>query len=291
MIIHEINLDMIPGNDLVSVKLNQYDEDFYLRINLFSRHGNFSVLTGTTAIIRGTKPDGEAYSADCSVDGTTVTVTGNQQMTAAAGRAIFELSLRRDGKELNTANFILDIEQAAMDKDTVASTSVVRELVEIMDNSEEIINAGQQYAESQAAMTELTERSEAAAETATSAKDRTEEVASQTESRWTEISEQIERKSTAIANLVSNADQVAAEASEIAGNALNEAAEASNSLEDMQRSVDALSLEHSSFVADGYVENEEAVFVDKNGVEMFRIFGIGGGSGGGVKIKSSKPGS
>ena len=281
MIIHEFDLDMIPGGSMASVRLNQYDEDFNLKINLFSRNGNFSAPSGTTALIRGTKPDGNAFSADCSINGTVVTVTGDQQMTAAAGRAVFELSLRRNGKELNTANFILDIEQAAMDKDTVASKSVVRELVEIMDNSEEIINAGQQYENSQRAMEELTARSEAAAATATSMKTQTEEIATQTAEQWEEVSEQIERKSAAIASLVSNADQVAAEASEKAGNALNEAAEATNALEDIQQQVTALGLEHSSFVADGYVEDEEAVFTDKDGNEMFRISGIGGGSGGG----------
>ena len=280
MIIHEFSLDMIPGGSLVSVRVNQYDEDFNLKINLFSRNGNFSVLSGTTALIRGTKPDGNAFSAECSVNGTIVTVVGDQQITAAAGRAIFELSLRRNGKELNTANFIIDIEQAAMDKDTVASKSVVRELVDIMDNAEEIIKAGQQYADSQAAMEELTARSEAAAETATTMKTQTEDIATQTETKWAEVSEQMDRKSAAIATLATNADQVAAEASEKAGNALNEAAEVSNSLEDVQSKLTALELEHTGFVADGYVEDEEAVFVDKDGNEMFRITGIGGSGGG-----------
>ncbi|MBR0411049.1 MAG: hypothetical protein IJI25_08625, partial [Eubacterium sp.] len=266
---------------MASVRLNQYDEDFNLKINLFSRNGQFSVLTGTTALIRGTKPDGNAYSAEASVNGTVVTVTGNQQITAAAGRAVFELSLRRNGRELNTANFIIDIEQAAMDKDTVASKSVVRELVDIMDNAEEIINAGQQYENSQRAMEELTERSESAAETATTMKAQTEEIATQTEERWEDISEQMDRKSKAIADLVTTADETAAKAASDASDALNEAAEATNTLQDVQTKLKGLEQEHLGFVADGYVEDEEAVFVDKEGNEMFRITGIGGGSGGG----------
>ena len=281
MIIHEFDLDMIPGGNVPSIRVNQYDEDFNLKINLFSRNGNFSVLSGTTALVRGTKPDGNAYSAEVSVSGTVVTVPGNQQITAAAGKAIFEISLRRNGKELNTANFVIDIEQAAMDKDTVASTSVVRELVDIMDNSEEIINAGQQYENSQRAMEELTERSEAAAETATTMKTQTEEIATQTAEKWTEVSEQMDRKSAAIATLVTNADEVAAEASEKAGNALNEAAEVSNSLEDLQQKITELQLNQTRFVADGYVEDEEGVFVDKDGNELFRMSGIGGSGGGG----------
>lgn len=280
MIIHEFDLDMIPGGSLVSIRVNQYDEDFNLKINLFSRNGNFSVLSGTTALIRGTKPDGNAFSAECSVNGTVVTVTGNQQMTAAAGRAIFELSLRRNGKELNTANFIIDIEQAAMDKDTVASTSVVRELVDIMDNSEEIINAGQQYADSQAAMTELTARSEAAAEAAEAAKEATSEKATQMESRWSEISEQMDRKSAAIASLVTTADEAAKEALEKAGNAENEVAETTNKIDEINQRIDNLILDAQNYVNDGYVEDGEGIFFHDD-TELFRMSGIGGGSGGG----------
>ena len=165
MITYVFDLDMVPGRSKSEVHINQYDEDFELQIHLFASSGTFSVEEGTTASIRGTKPDGNAYTADATINGTTVTVSGHQQITAAAGRAVFELSLSKDGKELNTANFVLVIERAALDKDTVASDSVVRELVDIMDNSEEIINAGQQYENSQRAMEELTARSEAAAET------------------------------------------------------------------------------------------------------------------------------
>ena len=41
MIIHEFDLDMIPGGNVPSIRVNQYDEDFNLKINLFSRNGNF----------------------------------------------------------------------------------------------------------------------------------------------------------------------------------------------------------------------------------------------------------
>lgn len=54
MITYEFDLDMVPGGRRTEVWLNQYDEDFELKINLIVRQGTFTVETGTTAAIRGT---------------------------------------------------------------------------------------------------------------------------------------------------------------------------------------------------------------------------------------------
>ena len=141
MLIHEFDVDMVPNGNRVDVWLNQYDDDFLLKFNLYARVGEFTVPNGTTAAIRGTKPDGNGFSADAVLNGSVVTVEGDQQMTVAAGRAIFELTLHNDGKELNTANLNVHIERAALDKDTPTSRSQTRELVEIEDNAEELIAA------------------------------------------------------------------------------------------------------------------------------------------------------
>ena len=49
---------------------------------------------------------------------------------------------------MNTANFILDVERAALDKDTLGSDSVIRELVTVIDRTDEIIAAARQSDES-----------------------------------------------------------------------------------------------------------------------------------------------
>ena len=141
MITHEFDLDIVPGGPKVELRLNQYDSDFVLRIHLIARTGTLSILPGTTAQIRGVKPDGNVYSADVHVDpdNNMVTVPGNVQITAASGRAVFEICLTQEEKELNTANFIINIERAPMDKDAVTSDSVVRELINVMDDLEEIV--------------------------------------------------------------------------------------------------------------------------------------------------------
>lgn len=110
------------------IHLSQYDSDFTLVFNLYASKGAFTMPTGTTAEIRGTKKDGNGYDAAATVSGNTVTVTGDEQMTAVAGSNVFEIALYKSNKRLNTINFILQVEHAALDADTITSESVLREL-------------------------------------------------------------------------------------------------------------------------------------------------------------------
>ena len=131
-------IDMRPGAVPLVIHLGQYDSDFSLVFELYSSAGNFTVESGTTAMIRGTKTDGNAYDADATINisAKTVTVAGSEQMTAAKGRNVYELVLKKGTKVLSTANFILDVERAAMDADTIASESVLKELNAIIAGAE-----------------------------------------------------------------------------------------------------------------------------------------------------------
>ena len=130
MITYSYDIDMSPGGVPIFIHVNQYDDDFSIVFSLYSSSGAFSLVTGTEAVVRGTKRDGNGYSADCTIDTTnkTITVTGHKQMTAVAGNNTFELVLSRNNKVLSTANFILCVERAAMDAGTIVSDTVLKEL-------------------------------------------------------------------------------------------------------------------------------------------------------------------
>lgn len=117
------------------IHLSQYDSNFTLVFNLYASTGEFTMPTGTTAEIRGTKRDGNGYDAAATVSGSTVTVTGDEQMTAVAGQNVFEIATYYNNKRLNTINFILDVERAALDADTITSESVLRELNAIIEGA------------------------------------------------------------------------------------------------------------------------------------------------------------
>ena len=142
MITYDFFLDMTPGGKRPVLYLSQYDDDFTLIAHLFARAGTFTVEAGTTAQIRGTKADGNGYSATATVDvdNKTVTVTGAKQMTAAAGKGAFEISLSKDGQELNTANFTIEVEKSPLDRDTI-SASEIKEFVYTYDRIDELKSA------------------------------------------------------------------------------------------------------------------------------------------------------
>ena len=294
MISYTYDLDMVPGGRRTEVPLNQYDEDFELNFNLFARNGVFEVQEGTTVAIRGTKPDGNGFSADATIDGNTVTVVGDQQMTVVAGRAAFELTLYKDEKELNTANFTINVERAALDKDTVHSRSQTRELVEIEDNADEIIAAAQQASAAQEAIAASAHQVEVNAATAVAAMEAAQAARSAIDSnydtymgnlqeKYNDTMHDIDEKGAAIAQLTTDADTVARRALEKATNAENETAEFANDVESMKRQVNSMRLMLEGKVDDAFVENGY-LYMSANGeviVGPLGPFSGGGGGGGG----------
>ena len=136
MITLNYNLGVYPINNGVVARLSQYDSDFTLVFSLYTSFGDFIIESGTTAQIRGTKADGYGYSANAALDipNKKVTVTGDVQMTAAAGDNTFEIRLVKNNKVLNTANFTVWVERAALDAGTITSGSVLYDLEQIVDS-------------------------------------------------------------------------------------------------------------------------------------------------------------
>lgn len=122
------NLDVSPSPVPTVVKVKQYASDFALKFNLVSSDGTFTIAGGTSVYIRGTKTDGKGWQLGGSRSGNTVTFSGTheqmQQMTAIAGKNKFEVVLKNGSKELPFATFILDVQRAAMDADTVNQSQI-----------------------------------------------------------------------------------------------------------------------------------------------------------------------
>lgn len=139
MITYHKLLSVLPGEPQTIIKLNQYDSDFTLEFELYAVGATFDLDGTIVASIRGTKIDGNGYSAEATLSENVVTVVGDQQMTAVAGDNIFEIVLTKDSKELSSANFILRVERAALDKDTIVSQSKIRELVNVIDKTDDLL--------------------------------------------------------------------------------------------------------------------------------------------------------
>lgn len=234
---------MYPGGYKPTVHLSQYDEDFELKIYPFASQGTWEISTGTTVAIRGTKPDGNGFSADATLADGVVTVAGDQQITVVSGRAVFELTFYNSaGKELNTINFYAEIERAALDKDTVTSKSQTRELVEIEDNAEEIIGAADKIEK---------------------------------------LKGEIEDIADTVAGNANSANELAKQALEKAGNAENETAEFSNQMDSLKSKISNIELESAGYCEELEVDSKGLVYLLNNGERIAGPYGPFAGSGGG----------
>jgi len=297
---------MVPnGPEWTAVDVNQYDEDFEIRFAIYADEKHvLEVEAGTTAMVRGTKPDGNGYSEDCQIEigqateenpnpVSYVVVSGDKQMTAAAGRGEFEVTLYKDGRELNSANFALRIEHAALDRDTVASDSKIKEMLNVYDRADEIIAAGEQYESYEESLTTLTERAETAAtgaeSSAQSASQSAENISTQVAQDVTDfetwlagVQEEIETKRQAIAGLTTTANQTATDAARTAGNTANELSDIKVFIDNLQRAVRSFELSREGHFADAFIEGGALYFTNERGETIAGPFeGIGGGGGGG----------
>ena len=152
MLVRPFSLDIVPGGVPLQIHVSQYDSDQQLELSLYSSQGTLVVpASDVTAIIRGTKLDGNGISNPCelsfSSDGVpVVTVQLTQQMTAIAGKNAFELvltaiDLNGDRFELPSATFYLIVQRAAMDYDTVDSDSDIMEIIDVMSKADQLIEA------------------------------------------------------------------------------------------------------------------------------------------------------
>ena len=292
MITHTFDLDVVPGSVPVVVHVSQYDDDVRIIFNLYASTGVLNIEQNSTVAIRGTKPDGNGISVECVLDGAAVTVDLTQQMTAVAGYAIFELTLYQNDHEMNTANFILDVERAAFDKDTLGSDSVIRELVNVIDRTDEIIAAarqsdsawqqiaqiGEAVAASETRTAQYAEAAQQASEDTAATKTAAEESLAE---KLADALEQIQHKQEAILAVTTAADELAAQALQNSSNTMNEVDAFASRMDDFERIAESISLRADTFCDELEVDDNGMVWILNNGMRIAGPYGPFAGSGGG----------
>ncbi|MBQ9032524.1 MAG: hypothetical protein IJ106_13900 [Parasporobacterium sp.] len=309
MITTQTELDVSPGGIAPVIHVSQYDTGSRtLLFNLIATAGDLILPTGTKAEIRGTKPDGNGFSYDALINGKTVTADVTEQMTAAAGKAVCEIVLytgtpAREGAEassdftqLCTANFILFVERAALDKDTVRSGSEIKQLITVLDRTDELLaaaqtmdDAKQQIAEmtesTRTDMNELAERVERNAQELSEASATSARSAAQSAQAAERTLETVEAKGQQLSQLAITSDTIAKQALEKATNAENESAETSNAVDTVNRELSRLRLLTEGKVDDAYVEDGFLYMTSDGDVVVGPLgpfSGTGGGGGGGT---------
>ena len=151
-IFREFNINMIPGKPPLIVHASQYESDFVYTFNLISGKSVLAIPDTAIAVIRGTKRDGNGFSKEASLDteNNKVVVIGEVQMTACAGKNVFELAILNDEKTICTANFFLDVERAPLDSDTIQSETVLHDLQAIINSAATATQAAEEASASAA---------------------------------------------------------------------------------------------------------------------------------------------
>lgn len=137
MITQTINLNMVPGAVYPVIHVNQYDNDSGALIFKLFNGSAFSIPSGSSVVINGTKPDGYGFSYSASYSGNTVTADVTQQMTAVAGEVKCELRITNGNNIIGTQNFTLMVEPAALDENTVISDSDIPAIAAAADYAAE----------------------------------------------------------------------------------------------------------------------------------------------------------
>jgi len=135
-------LNLIPGSLRPIVHVNETDSGCELHFRIYNGTMPYNVPEGITATIRGTKGDGNGYAAEVTTQtgSNLVVVTLTEQMTAVAGiQNIFEIVFAdSNGLRVGTANFVLAVEKAALNSDTVISDSDIAYAEQVLNELQSV---------------------------------------------------------------------------------------------------------------------------------------------------------
>lgn len=119
-------LDMIPGESTPPVvHVSQFDVNSRtLTFNLMKGGVAYEPDAGMSVTLDGTKPDNTAFSYPMTVNGSSVSINVQTQMTVVSGHVKCEVSVSNVSGKIGSANFILAVEEAAIDDDAISETDI-----------------------------------------------------------------------------------------------------------------------------------------------------------------------
>lgn len=151
MIKYKRKVSIIAGESPSPIRLGQYDSDVVIELEIYATEGVLEIEPDTAVALKGTKPDGNGISINGELTINTdkrtclnayiATFNVIPQMTAVAGTSKYKLTLTKDDKELSTGGFDIVVDRAAMDKNTLPSESVIKEIVDTVDRTDELLTA------------------------------------------------------------------------------------------------------------------------------------------------------
>lgn len=116
-------LDLTPGASRPVVYASAGDIGRPFNAELYW-NGSAWTATGTTAKIRGKKPDATVFEYDATVSGSNVTFSTTEQMTIIPGPVECEIVFSEGSNVVATANFVMIVEGSPWNPDALSESDV-----------------------------------------------------------------------------------------------------------------------------------------------------------------------
>lgn len=139
------NINMTPDTILPYLKLSQYDVGREISFVMKDGSQEYTVPSGATVKLEGTKPSGLGFTITCTVDGSTATAVTTAGMTDEWGTVVAELVVRQGDNRLGSSNVRFDIERSPHPEGTTdgsaeqiipALTLLLSQIEEDLDDAE-----------------------------------------------------------------------------------------------------------------------------------------------------------
>lgn len=106
------NINMTPDTILPYLKLSQYDVGREISFVMKDGSEEYTVPSGATVKLEGTKPSGLGFTITCAVDGSTATAVTTAGMTDEWGTVVAELVVRQGDDRIGSSNVRFNIEKS-----------------------------------------------------------------------------------------------------------------------------------------------------------------------------------
>ena len=140
MVARSLTLNLVPGGVLPRINVSQYDTGVPVTATLYDGDTPYIIPSGAQVYVQGRKHDGTLYQYQCGTSGSVVTFATTTQMTMVAGENIAEISIHYNGAIVGTINFIINVEESALQDPTQSSIDdipVIADLPEIVARVEQ----------------------------------------------------------------------------------------------------------------------------------------------------------
>lgn len=136
------NLDLIPDGIPPIVHVSQYDKGQIWKFNIIQNNTLFTIPQNSSVTVQGTKKDGTGFQYGCTYSGSQVIVKEEQQMTVYYGDVKAEIAIANGDDLIATLNFIIRIEPAPLNEDTIISETMlplIEEAAELAERIPEVV--------------------------------------------------------------------------------------------------------------------------------------------------------